>query len=296
MAMLLVFGLSSMALAVPYMPPLGPLFLKFNNVEQLSPTEAIVAPSGMTETNWGVFDITSISTGDISTNPQNFPSDTMVWSQLTSTGEITGIFGNIQLHSIVGSTFNSKGGSLYLYWDDTPDAALATALPSERGFYSGGDFDFKNFAADPNDTFLAQIDFMPGAIVDWITDPTKNITITGTSIPTAGGFTGIANSFGNVADVNNDGVIDSADGLWATLLDSNYFDTEWGRNTADLKFRNIYENSGAHSWDATNIFGADSTDPARAYGVPEPATMLLLGTGLIGLAGFGRKKKFFKKD
>jgi len=48
--------------------------------------------------------------------------------------------------------------------------------------------------------------------------------------------------------------------------------------------------NGATFQDFNNTADGDS----GPVPVPEPTTMLLLGSGLIGLAGYGRKK-FFKK-
>lgn len=267
----LVVG-ANIALATPFMPPAGPLYIKFDNHEQISPSGTMQSPSGASESNWGIFKVSSIATGNALNDPQNFTSGTQIWADIQP-GEITGMFGGIQLRDLHPGAIDSKGGSLYLYWDDVENASLGAATVGQRT----GDSIFTNFT---DGTLLAKIDFVPGAIVPGEADT----TIRGSAVPLLGfAFFGAANSYGNI-DL-------AAGGLWAALLDEEYFDTLLGQNTADMKFRNVYENGllGIDSWDGVDasgnkIFGAQSTDPARAYATPEPATIGLLGMGLVGLA------------
>lgn len=62
--------------------------------------------------------------------------------------------------------------------------------------------------------------------------------------------------------------------------------------TSMLRFEGVYSEGQVFSDNWFAVSEIQAYGPSTA--VPEPATMLLLGSGLIGLAGYGRKK-FFKK-
>jgi len=87
--------------------------------------------------------------------------------------------------------------------------------------------------------------------------------------------------------------VNPSEGVWSSyqlqLIDSNF--TEVGGS-----FDTIMSNVAGLRIIGEFVSGPEvvGLDNVMVSAVPEPATMLLLGSGLIGLAGYGRKK-FFKK-
>jgi hypothetical protein len=73
---------------------------------------------------------------------------------------------------------------------------------------------------------------------------------------------------------------------YAPTMDLSQYDSDY-RFVTEFHFQGL--NNGYEEIFLSGTIGPHGTPP-----IPEPATMLLLGTGLIGLAGFGRRK-FRKK-
>jgi hypothetical protein len=300
----ILLGLGTgVASAAPFIPPRDtPLYTHLTNAEQLDTTgdNAIDTPSGDPEGNWGIFQVDSIQEGFVATEGKDITGsgDTLFSDRIHppgSEGQITGIFHGLQVENITnadGSTLvDSSGGQIDLYWDEAGLTEGGTVVEIGDGSNPPGartaDDQYPGFT---DGIFLGTLDLAPGVI-----DGDSTTTVRGSFDSTTDIGSGNADGYADVADVNGDGVIDSDDGLWASALNSDWFQVDLNGDGTDETSRDIRFSNGTNgmaSWDGTEgVVGLRSSDPLRAVSVPEPGMLGLMGAGLVLLATASARRR-----
>lgn len=289
--------LSGSVVAAPIALPSGAIYFQFNNLEQVSLTNSL---QGGTEGNWGVVNVSSMQFGSFSPSNEhsNISGGTAFFSDDGpggAAGQIHGIFYGLN----VTSPSTQTGGFLDLYWTDAGADTITSAQMNGAGLPPTIRTAQNQAGPFTAGTLLASFKFMPGVINgDNVTTVKTNVDI-GVILgdPNAQGQ---ANSYADVYDVNGDGVINSADGAWASKLNGDWFfvdnDGDGTKGEAgerrDLRFSNLFDK--LTEWDDPidgGIKGLRSNDPGRAFAIPEPTTLALLGLSTLGLLGWSSRRK-----
>jgi len=287
LAGLAILSMSTAAFAGPIdLPPDGGVYIKFNNFELAdlggiltgdAPTNSLVIPGGYdgtnTQGNWGVALIKTLDTGVPTAPHDDLDLDSPpIFADIFSGGQITAIFGGIQLTSLHTAT----GGWMDLWWHDSTGLGDPTNININLTAPTAASV--AKLTTDNGGVFLARINFTPG-VLGTASDGNDCTTTIFTQSVLNGTGVGVANSF---ADIDTTKV-----GAWTSTLNGDWFDNPCGARS-DVRFKNSYELLNAGPWKGDyaaggNIIGLRSDDPARAFTVPEPMTLGLLGMGLAGL-------------
>lgn len=254
----------------------GPLVVKFNSWDYgtLYAPGTNNPPDGVSSGNtnsWGILKVTSITAAN------SFGDEVNVWTP-SKTESLEGMFYGISddgvvLNSVGTGNIWSKGGRLDVYLSPAQNLAANVGPSTNAGVHpqSWVPTDLYNIQSDGGTLFLSA-DFVPGIRAGW-GDTSTTYFQEYTTMSPSGTVDGFGTGYLSI-------IRGSGEGQYAYLFDNNAY----AGGTADMKLGAHITGPGTYGWTVNDW------DPMETRAVPEPASMLLLGLGALGMAATRKRK------
>ncbi|MBN8507422.1 MAG: PEP-CTERM sorting domain-containing protein [Burkholderiales bacterium] len=246
----------------------GAIKIKFTNWESFN--SSFPSPG---DVNYGILKITSIESDD--------GNNTQLWNDGKDGGEITGIFRDITVASTSGTgpvNIKSSGGLLDIYINPLGSFAAAGGASQGSSGYTDAGCATNGSCYDGISNVAMGGLFLSLAWASGIDAGNGAITIDGDLDGGTFPGTGDAAGFLNVTG-----------GLYASNFDSNGLPSAFGAR--DMFAQNDFCVNGAVgcAFPSQGDWQLVSEDPVRAFFIPEPGSLALVGLSLFGIAAVGRR-------